>query len=247
MNTTTSLRIAIFFVAGLMVLQVFSETPTGNNRIIQLPKPRTEGGLPLLNALKHIQTSFSFDKEDFSLQQISDMLWAAYGINKSQAGKRTAPSVMNYQDSEIYLSIKKGVYRWEPQSNILICVLDRDIRTLTGGDHRFASFVAVNIIYVSNFDKLKDIPRNKKEVYAAAHAGFISQNVYLWSSSFGYATVVRGWVDREKLQEVMGLEKNRRVIFTQSVGYPAQHGQRKKNLSDLSAVLEKEGSTTTEN
>ena len=63
--------------------------------------------------------------------------------------------------------------------------------------------------------------RFEQKLAAAADLGFISQNVYLFCAAEGLATVVRGWVDRPALAELMGLASHQHVIAAQSVGYPS--------------------------
>jgi nitroreductase len=96
-----------------------------------------------------------------------------------------------------------------------------DIRAETGRQD-FVEVAPVNLIYVADLSKMGEAPADVKDFYSAADTGFISQNVYLYCASEGLATVVRGLVDREKLGQVMELRDDQKVVFAQTVGYPAK-------------------------
>src|SRR5450830_306309 len=72
---------------------------------IQLPPPQTEIGKPLMQALKLRQSSRSFDSKALPLQEVSNLLWAACGVNRPESGKRTAPSAMNWQEVDVYVAL----------------------------------------------------------------------------------------------------------------------------------------------
>jgi len=58
-----------------------------------------------------------------------------------------------------------------------------------------------------------------KIFYSATDTGFISQNVYLYCAAEGLGTVVRGWVDKEKLAQAMNLRSEQHVVLAQTVGF----------------------------
>jgi hypothetical protein len=65
-----------------------ASAPMGNT--IGLPKPHTEGGMPLMEALKKRQSARTYSDKPISDQVLSDLLWAAFGVNRPD-GRRTAP------------------------------------------------------------------------------------------------------------------------------------------------------------
>lgn len=186
---------------------------------IKLPNPQMDGGKPLMQVLKDRHSSREFSTDELPLQVLSNLLWAAFGINRPDSGKRTAPSAVNWQNIDIYVALSKGLFLYDAKENILRPILAEDIRVATG-TQSFVKDVPVNLIYVADFSK---IPRQTEEVknfYSAAHTGFISQNVYLYCASEGLATVVRGLIDRESMAEVMKLRPEQKVMLAQSVSYP---------------------------
>ncbi|HEX9902915.1 MAG TPA: SagB/ThcOx family dehydrogenase [Acidobacteriota bacterium] len=186
---------------------------------IKLPKPRLEGGKLLMQALAARASSREFSSAELSLQVLGDLLWAADGINRPESGKRTAPSAVNWQNIDIYVALKGGLYLYDVKAHSLKSVLDQDVRAATG-KQEFVKDVPLDLVYVADFSKINRGTDEDKNFYSAAHTGFISQNVYLFCASEGLATVVRGLIDREAIAEIMKLRPEQKVIFAQSVGYP---------------------------
>ncbi|HMK50605.1 MAG TPA: SagB/ThcOx family dehydrogenase [Thermodesulfovibrionales bacterium] len=187
-------------------------------RHIRLPKPQTSKGKPLMQVLAERTTSRSFSPEKLSEQELSNLLWAAFGINRPDTGKRTAPSAVNWQEIEIYVATADGLYLYDAKSNMLRQVLSEDIRALTGRQD-FVKEVPVNLIYVADFSKMGNASKEDKILYSAADTGFIAENVYLYCASEGLGTVVRGSIDRQTLAKEMKLNENHNIILCQSVGY----------------------------
>ena len=186
---------------------------------IKLLKPQMDGGRPLMQVLKDRHSSREFSTNELPLQVLSNLLWAAFGINRPDSGKRTAPSAVNWQNIDIYVALAKGLYLYDAKENILKPVLAEDIRAAIG-IQSFVKDVPVNLIYVADFSKIARGTEEVKNFYSAAHTGFISQNVYLYCASEGLATVVRGLIDREAVSKVMKLRPDQKVMLAQSVGYP---------------------------
>ncbi|MEJ2568451.1 MAG: SagB/ThcOx family dehydrogenase, partial [candidate division WOR-3 bacterium] len=153
-------------------------------------------------------------------QELSDLLWAAFGINRPEEGKRTAPSAMNKQEIDRYVAKKDGLYRYDAEKNSLVQILDEDIRAATG-EQDFVKDAPVNLVYVADYSKMGSLSQENKNLYSAADTGFISQNVYLYCASESLSTVVRGSIDRKKLRKVMKLKENQKIILAQTVGYPS--------------------------
>jgi SagB-type dehydrogenase family enzyme len=186
---------------------------------IELPKPQMDGGKPLMQALKDRKTSREFSSEKLPLQTLSNMLWAANGINRPDSKKHTAPTAMNCQEIDIYVALADGLYLYDPNSNMLKAVLAEDIRAATG-PQPFVKDAPVNLVFVSDYSKMSRASDEDKAFYSATDTGFISQNVYLYCASEGLATVVRAYVDKPALAKTMKLKDNQKVVLAQTVGYP---------------------------
>ena len=185
---------------------------------IQLPSPQTSFGMPLMQALKERKSTRAFSQREIPLQVLSDLLWAADGINRPASTGRTAPSARNAQEIDIYLLKADGTYLYDPKANTLIPVLAQDTRGLAGKQD-FVKTAPLNLIFVADFSKSKG---EDADFYAAADTGFISENVYLFCAANGLGTVVRGWVDKERLSRAMKLRPTQKIILAQTVGYPKE-------------------------
>ena len=200
----------------------------GDLKPIKLLKPQTDIGKPLMQALKDRRTERSFSIKKLPDQVLSNLLWAAFGINRPDSGKRTAPSAVNWQEIDIYVALEEGLFIYDAEAHSLNPVLAQDIRKETVAALQPLGFsvedAPVQIIYVANGDKrnMLDVFTNASEedMYAAADTGFICENVYLFCASEGLGAVVRGMVDREKLHGIIRLGPKQKVIFAQAVGYP---------------------------
>ncbi len=173
----------------------------------QLPAPRTDGGKPLMEALKERKTSRSFSDRPLEEQVLSDMLWAAFGINRPAEGKRTAPTALNKQNIDIYVLDAAGVWRYDAKTNTLAAVMQKDLRPVMDSQP-FAAKAPVTLLYVAEND-----------VTSGMHAGSLYQNVGLFCASAGLNNVVRR-MDKDKLTQALSLPAGKEVIVSQSVGYP---------------------------
>jgi len=187
--------------------------------VVKLPAPQMTGGKPLMDCLKARHSGREFDTEKLPIQVLSDLLWAADGINRPEASKRTAPSANNVQNIDIYAVMADGVFLYDVKEHVLKKLLDEDLRAVTGSQD-FVKIVPLNLVYVGDFAKITRGTVEDKRFYSGTHAGFISQNVYLYCASEGLATVVRGLVDREAVSKALKLRSDQYVTWAQSVGYP---------------------------
>ena len=202
----------------LSVIAIFIFSNVFAQDIIKLPEPDKTGGKPLMQTLNERSSSRDFIDKDLTEQQLSDLLWAAYGINRPEEGKHTAPTSKNKQDIEIYVTAKKGVFLYIPKEHALKQISKEDLRKIAG-KQGFVKDAAVNLIYVSDFDKLGNGDDNTKLMTAATHCGFIGQNVYLYCASEGLISVFRAWISKNEIKDALELKENQHVIYSQSVGY----------------------------
>jgi SagB-type dehydrogenase family enzyme len=186
---------------------------------ISLPSPQTNGGKPLMQALKDRHSTREFSSEKLSPQVLSNLLWAAFGINRPDTGKRTAPSAMNWQEIDIYVATADGLYVYDAKGNKLDPVLAEDVRGATGMQP-FVKDAPLDLVYVADLAKTGKSSAEDKNFYTGADAGFIAQNVYLFCASEGLGVVVRGSVDRAALAKMMKLRPDQKIVLGQTVGYP---------------------------
>ena len=207
-----------FILMIIFVYPIFTYAQEVNS--IKLLAPGLENGKPLMQVLKERKSSREFSSRDLPLQVLSDLLWAANGINRSDSDhNKTAPSAMNMQEIDIYVAKLDGLYLFDAKENRLIPIIREDIRALTG-NQGFVKDAPINLIYVANLSKMSRLSTDNMDFYAATDTGFISQNVYLYCASEGLATVVRGLIDKVVLAKAMKLRMDQKIILAQTVGYP---------------------------
>ena len=190
---------------------------------ISLPAPDRKGGLPLMQALGQRQTTRSFTDDKLNQQQLSDMLWAAWGINRADQKKRTAPSAMNYQEIDLYVAMANGLYLYIPENHSLRMINEKDLRKATG-TQSYVNNAALNIVYVADMGKAgkkEGVKIDDSDLFMSySDAAFIAQNVYLYCASANLGCVVRGSIPKDKLALEMGLRSNQYIILAQTVGIP---------------------------
>lgn len=186
---------------------------------ITLPAPDKIGGKPLMQCLSERSSSRDFSSKELTLQEISNLLWAANGINRADAGKHTAPTAMNYQNMELYVILPKGIYLYDDKSNALKLINSGNFMK-SAGKQDFVEKAPLNVIVVADMSKLGEYNAEQKMLYSGVHAGAIIQNIYLYCASTGLHTVVRAWFEQEELSSVLKLNADKRVILAQTVGYP---------------------------
>lgn len=188
---------------------------------INLIPPQTDGGMPLMKALNNRHTSREFAGKELSPQQLSNVFWAACGINRPGEKKRTAPSAMNYQEVDVYVATAKGLYVYNPDKHVLTQVLKDDIRDKTGKQD-FVKTAPLTLVYVADYDKMSKSDDKTKDNYAMADASFISENVYLYCASEGLNTGVRAYIDKDILAKAMNLKPSQHILLAQCVGFPPE-------------------------
>lgn len=207
--------------AGSTALAVLkpSELFSAQGKFEILPSPSKGNSGSLLSALKNRKSTRSFKEKPIPKGVLSDLLWAAFGVNRPETGYRTAPSPMSSQEIEIYVVKADGVFLYDARFHQMVQLLSEDIRNLCG-TQGFVAQAPLNLIYVADFSKLGNNDESKKMFYAAADTGFISQNVYLFCAAFGLGTVVRDWIDRPSLATKIRLNDDQKITLAQTVGYP---------------------------
>lgn len=184
-----------------------------------LPAPRKEIGKPLMQALQLRRSTREYAARVLSEQQLSDLLWAAYGINRP-GGDRTAPYWRHIMVIDVYAAMADGVWLYDPKQHALQPYLSTDIRALTG-TQAFVAIAPLNLVYVVHGERMQEISAEDRRLYGSVDAAFAGQNVYLYCASEGLATVFRGAVDYQALGRAMRLPQGQFVAFAQTVGYPA--------------------------
>ncbi len=209
----------ILIVALIVVLGAAAVSAGQELSAIKLPAPQTDGGKPLMQALKVRQSAREFGPEKLAPQVLSNLLWAAWGINRPD-GHRTAPSASNRQEIDVYVTLPEGAFVYDAKAHALNPVAVGDLRAATG-TQPFPATAALNLVFVADTSKVSRPATDPQQAMnLGADAGYISANAYLFCASEGLATVVRASVDRPALAKALKLKDTQVIVLAQSVGYP---------------------------
>jgi SagB-type dehydrogenase family enzyme len=185
---------------------------------VKLPAPRLLGGLPILEAFAKRHSTRRFDTRLLPQQILSDLLWAAFGVNRPDTADHTAPSWHGSKETDIYIAMKDGVWRYEPVTHELRSVMSADIRKQTSAMAFVATAPAV-LIYVADRRRMAEATPDEHRLYAHVDAAIIAENVYLSAAAAGLGTVLLGSVDRDALGKTLSLPADQVVTFSQPVGF----------------------------
>lgn len=189
-----------------------------NAQDIPLPAPSLTTEMTLGDALSQRHSSREFADTEISEQVLSQLLWAACGINRPESKKITAPSAINAQDIVVYVVRKDGAYRYEPQENILVNVCGKDLRKAVAGRQEAVANAPVCLVLVSDHKKFGD-HKNGADRMGFIDSGYVSENVALMCTALGLNTVPRMSMDSETLRKELKLDADADILLNHPVGY----------------------------
>lgn len=193
-------------------------------RII-LPAPHIVGSKSVVEALWLRKSERECSLRALSLQDLSNVLWAANGVNRQDEGRRTAPSALNVQDICIYVFIREGVYLYEPVTHSLSLKVDGDRRSIIAGkpsparSQEYAADFPLILLMVSDLRRF-DMPADESVLQMAAiDGGIVSENISLFCASMGLVTVPRVSMDKEAIVKALKLTETQIPVINNPVGY----------------------------
>lgn len=189
-----------------------------NAQTVKLPAPDKNVKMTLMQALQQRKSSREFAAKAVSNATMSQLLWAACGINRPKEKKITAPSALNKQDIMVYVIRKDGAYIYQPTTNSLKKVCAGDLRPMVAGGQAFAKSAPVCLLLVSDLNKFSG-NRSGAEATANVDAGYVSQNICLACTALGLKTVPRMTMNKAALKKALKLDDNKLLIINHPVGY----------------------------
>lgn len=200
---------------------------------MRLPKPRLGSGRSLGEAIRSRRTTREIGGRAVSLQLLSDLLFAARGVNRARGpfGGRgiTAASASNSQEVDVYVAMRDGAYRFDADRHALTRVASADLRGLAYTPHQpsISPEAPVQLVFVVDLDRLEHTqgfeepglhdPEVQRSYYYV-DTGMIAANVYLLAASRGLACWFHN-CDRRALAAKLGLKPSQRALFAQTIGY----------------------------
>lgn len=202
-------------------LLLFVSTMNAQNlKEIRLHAPDKTRGTNVMKALADRHSAREFANKELSMQDLSDLLWAANGINRPSDGKRTAPSALNKQDIDVYVFTKEGAYLYDARQQVLKPIAEGDHRTLVAGGQDFVTTAPVCLVFVSDLSRFGIGASEHVKLMGAMDAAIVSQNVNLICAGIGLSTVPRATMDSEGLKRILKLSDSQLPFMNNPVGYP---------------------------
>lgn len=190
-----------------------------NLQTIILHPPDTDRGVSVMTALSQRASVREFDTTGIHQRDLSDLVWAANGINRPDEGKRTAASALNAQDIDVYVVLKHAVYLYNAHQHHLEPVVEGDHRQVIAGRQESVAEAPLILLLVSDISRFGRGDESQKLEWAAIDAGIVAQNVMLFCASEGFATVPRSFMDRQKLREILMLKDSQHIMLNIPVSY----------------------------
>ncbi len=223
-------------VVGLALASIFilfyrepatpEPSPALNGIVIELPEPRYDSDVSVEEALLERRSVREYTGEPLTLQEVSQLLWAAQGITDPR-GYRTAPSAGGLYPLEIYLvagdvdNLEDGVYSYRPQGHELVKVVDGDRREelfAAALEQAWVREAAADLVIMGVYGRTTAKYGDRGVQYVHLEAGHAAQNVCLQATALGLGTVTVGAFDDEQVQDVLGAPENERPLYVMPVG-----------------------------
>ena len=186
---------------------------------INLRTPERTGGLPIMEALAKRQSTDNFSEKELSIQELSNLLWAANGVNRDN-GKRTAPSALNAQDIDVYVAMANGVYKYDAVSMKLVFISSVDCRALAQSPKN-STLPPYMLYLVADASKYpQSIPAEHAMDMGRINVGIVSQNISLFCAGSGLGTRPRANMKQEELRKILKLNENQVLLMNHPIGYP---------------------------
>lgn len=183
-----------------------------------LPTPTKSAKMTLMESLQQRHSVRDFSDKAVSDTDLSELLWAACGINRPDTKKITAPSAINAQDILVYVCTKDGAWLYVPDGNALQKVSDKDLRSAVAGRQEAVAVAPISLVLVSDRTKFGDRAKGA-DMMGAIDSGYVSQNICLACTALGLATVPRMTMDKETLAKELHLDENKTLLINHPVGY----------------------------
>jgi SagB-type dehydrogenase family enzyme len=208
------------FVSAVLLVMVFCfNLAAAELTPVKLNKPQKDRGFSVMKTLSVRASVREWNGKPLEIQDLSDLLWAANGINRPEKSMRTAPSYRDVQDISLYVIMKEGAYLYDPKENVLNPVASGDFRPMAAGAQKTVENAAAVLIMVSDLTMIKEKEKCDRIKWAAVDAGIVVENVCLFCAGTGLATVPRATMDVEKLRGVLKLKDTQEPIMNNPVGY----------------------------
>ena len=219
--TTTVIIVATSLAGGCTERLFVTHRPAATPTDTVLPPPATSGGMSLAKAMADRRSVRSFADKPVTLEQVSQLCWAAQGITDQSSGKRTAPSAMALYAVNIYLVNKDGCFEYLPGPHALRPMGGPEAMGRLRGACWQPSVGSAPLCMIITIDVERLKPRCGKmaEQYSLLEAGHVAQNVLLQATALELASVPVGGFDANAVGKAMKIPDPQRAVYLLPIGY----------------------------
>ncbi len=218
------MRIKKIIILNLIFLIFLFGEKGGKKMKLKLPKPRYKSEVSVEEALLKRRSVRSYQKSPLTLEEVSQLLWAAYGVTADWGGK-TCPSAGATYPLVIYLvagevkDLKPGVYQYLPEEHSLKLVLEKDVRkelTAAAWQQEYILKAPINIIITANYERTTSHYGERGIRYVHMEVGHCGQNIHLQCETMGLGTVVIGAFNDKEVKRILNIKED--VLYIMPVG-----------------------------
>ena len=193
---------------------------------VQLPEPRLKSEVSLEEALLKRRSIREYANLPLTLEDVSQLLWAAQGIT-AEWGGRTAPSAGALYPLEVYLAVGNvenlaaGVYKYKPERHELVKVRDDDVRgelAEAALGQNFVMEAAIDIVIAAVYERTTKKYGDRGVRYTHMEAGHAAQNIYLQATALDLGMVTIGAFYDEQVKDILGMPKIETPLYLIPVG-----------------------------
>ena len=193
----------------------------------ELPKPLMDGNISIERTLLTRRSIRTYSGEALTITEVSQLLWAAQGVTRTEYSFRTVPSAGALYPLETYIvvgdvdNLSPGAYHYTPEHHQLNKVLNGDIRRELAVSALGQTWVlegAINIIFTSIFERTTKIYGERGIRYVYMEVGHAAQNVYLQAVALDLGTVVIGSFYDDRVRDILKLPLNEQPLYIMPVG-----------------------------
>ena len=203
----------------LFVLGFIFTTNAQDLQTIKLKEPNKTGGTSIMEAFSKRQSVREYSDKKLSEQDLSNLIWVTIGINRSESGKRTAPTAMNKQEIDLYVCFPEGIYLYDAKEHSLVPVAKGNFYPLIASKQDFVHKAPVILLLVADISKFDGDNNEQKMLLGALDAGIASQNISIFCAGTNMETVPRAWMESEELKKVLNLKDTQYPMLNHPVGY----------------------------
>lgn len=210
----------LLLLACLLTFSIYAQ----GTKSVKLKEPGKNRKTDVMQAFQKRQSTNEYQSKDLSLQDLSDLLWAANGINRPKSGKKTAPSAMNSQDIDVYVCRADGAYLYDAAKCEIRQVTTKDLRPLMNGTR--PNDAPVLLLLVADISRYKSFAPGNAEAnkrlrdMSALDAGIVSQNVSIFCAAASLGTRPRAYMSHDELRKELNLNESQIIWLNHPVGYP---------------------------